>query len=251
MLFRSEVTVRRLHHVVKQAILHFSIVVLGLHLQEVRLLNPDLQHAARLLESVEDVVGNLVVRSFPLVGLLGVLVDHDPLFPQQVLSFLDRGPLEPVLVALHDLVSLDDVHHGGTEDEAIQLDGDLLDLQTPALHRLLLCESVDHPLDLSYLFLRRDASHSQGIPHASALADGVRDTIEEAKLRRQVVRLVADFDQEAGLVEVRDVLPVGGREVLSNSHFSVVPGEGGVRRRAVEVDIFNMVGPLIAPISND
>ena len=109
----AEVTVRRLHHVVKQAILHFSIVVLGLHLQEVRLLNPDLQHAARLLESVEDVVGNLVVRSFPLVGLLGVLVDHEPLLSPQVYRLLDWQPSQDLFVdILHDLVLFDDLRFG-------------------------------------------------------------------------------------------------------------------------------------------
>ena len=57
----TEVTVRGLHHVMKQLALDLTIIVLGLNLEEVGLLNTNLQHATRLLESVEDAVRNLVV----------------------------------------------------------------------------------------------------------------------------------------------------------------------------------------------
>ena len=57
----TEVAVRGLHHVVKQLALDLAIIVLGLKLDEVRLLNANLKHSTRLLESVEDVVSDLEV----------------------------------------------------------------------------------------------------------------------------------------------------------------------------------------------
>ena len=46
------------------------------------------------------------------------------------------------------------MHLRGTHNEAFELDRDLLDLETPVLHGILLGESVDHLLDLSNLLLR-------------------------------------------------------------------------------------------------
>ena len=76
----AEVAVWRGHHVLEKATLDFRVVILRLNLNEVRLINSDLQHAASLLEGVEDGVGDLEVRALLRVGILGVLVDHDPLF---------------------------------------------------------------------------------------------------------------------------------------------------------------------------
>ena len=143
------------------------------------------------------------------------------------------------------------MHLRGTEYEAFQRDRDLLDLQTPVLHGVLLGKRVDHLLDLIDLLLWRNAGHSQGISHASTFADGIRDTIEQAELRGQVVLLLAVLDQEARLVEVSDSLAVGALEILGDGHLPVVPGERGVRRSLLEVDVFNVVGALVAPVRDD
>ena len=66
-----------------------------------------------------------------------------------------------------------------------------------------------------------------------------------------MVLLLSNFDEEAWLVEVRDTLAIGSLEVLCDAHLSVIPQECGVRRRVLEGHIFNIVGALVAPVSND
>ena len=96
--------------------------------------------------------------------------------------FLDREALQSLLVALDNLIVEQQVHLRGTHDKAFELDRDLLDLETPVLHGILLGESVDHLLDLSNLLLRRDTGHGESVPHPSTLSDGVRNAIEQAEL---------------------------------------------------------------------
>ena len=96
--------------------------------------------------------------------------------------FLNREALQSLLIALHNLIVEQQVHLRGTHHEALQLDRDLLDLETPVLHGILLGKSVDHLLDLSYLFLRRDTSHGKSVPHSSTLSNRVRNAVEQAEL---------------------------------------------------------------------
>ena len=63
--------------------------------------------------------------------------------------------------------------------------------------------------------------------------------------------LLTDLDKEAWLVEVADTLAISSLEVLGDAHLSVIPQEGGVRRRVLERHIFDIVGALVAPVSND
>ena len=89
-----------------------------------------------------------------MVRTLWVLVDHNPLLKAQMHCFLDREALQSLLVALDNLIVEQQVHLRGSHDKAFELDRDLLDLETPVLHGILLGESVDHLLDLSNLLLQ-------------------------------------------------------------------------------------------------
>jgi len=97
---------------------------------------------------------------------------------RQIDCLLDRQSLQRLLTALNHLTRAEQLDLGSTQAEAIQRDRDLLDLETPVLHGTLSGQLVHHVLDLSDLFLRRDASHGQGIAHASTLPNRVRDTIK-------------------------------------------------------------------------
>ena len=100
-----------------------------------------------------------------------------------MLCFLDREALQSLLVALHDLIVEQQVHLWGAHNEALQLDRNLLDLEAPVLHSILLGECVDHLLDLSNLLLRRNTSLSKSVSHASTLSNRVRNAIEQTELR--------------------------------------------------------------------
>ena len=56
-----EVAIGGLHYVMKKLSFDFTIIILRIDLERLGLLNKNLKHAARLLESVEDPVSNLVV----------------------------------------------------------------------------------------------------------------------------------------------------------------------------------------------
>ena len=179
----AEDTVRPSHHVLKQLVLDLAVVVLLLQLDEVGLLHLDLQHATGLAERVVDVVGDIEVGALSWARLLRVLVDHDPLILQQVDCLLNRKPLQCLLATLNDLAISEQLHLRGAEDEAVEGDGNLLDLQAPVFHGILLGEQVYHLLDLPNLLLRGDASHCKGVSHPSSLPDGVGDAIEETEFR--------------------------------------------------------------------
>ena len=247
----TEVSCRTCHHVLEKFLLDLSVIVLRIDFNESGLFNLDLEHTTGLLERVEDVVRDLEVRALSWVWIARLLIDHHPLLMTQVYSLLNWSTLEGLLVALNNLVVEQKVHLRSTEHKTFQLDRNLFDLKTPVLHSVLLGKRVDHLLDLINLLLRRNTSHGQGISHTSTLADGIRDTVEKTELRGQVVLLLTVLDQEAWLVEVSHGLAIGTFEVLGDSHFSIVPGERGVRRSLLEVDVLHVVSALVAPICDD
>ena len=112
-------------------------------------------------------------------------VDHDPLLEAQVVGLLDGQTLEGLLVAVDDLVGREHLDLRGSKAEALQLNGHLLNLQSPVLHRSLLCQLIDHLLDLSNLVSRRDSRHGQGITHPSPLSDRVRHSVQQTELTGQ------------------------------------------------------------------
>ena len=82
------------HHVLKKFVLDLSVVIFRFDLDESGLLNFDLKHSTRLLESVEYVVSDLEVGALLVVWVLGILIDHHPLLMQQVYSHLNWSSLQ-------------------------------------------------------------------------------------------------------------------------------------------------------------
>ena len=136
------------HHVVEKVLLDFLHARLILNLDEVRVLHVDLKLDAGFLEMIQDTVGLIEERSISSIAitLLLVLVDHDPLFLVQMLWLMDGSTLHRLLRALDDLIAIQD-HLWGVQDEAVKLNGRLLDLKAPLLDRLLHGQLADHFLD--------------------------------------------------------------------------------------------------------
>ena len=68
-------------------------------------------------------------------------------------SFLNWCTLQRLLIALHNLIAVQQLHLRRTQHEAIKRYGNLLHLKTPVLHGILLGERIDHLLDLGDLLL--------------------------------------------------------------------------------------------------
>ena len=247
----AEHAIRPVHHVAQELVLHLIVIVLALELYPVRLLDADFELLARLQEVVVDAVGDIEVGPLALVGPFRVLVDHDPLLLVQVDGLLDRQSLQLLLAALDQLPRLQNLDLRRTQAEAIERDRILLNLNTPVLHRSLIREGLHHLLDLSELVRGVDPGGGERVAHASALADGVGDAVEQAELRRQVLVLLAHFDQEAGLVRIGHNLVVIDLEVAREFGIFTVPDELVRQRGHLEIDIVDAVGAPVAPVGDD
>ena len=119
------------------------------------------------------------------------------------------------------------------------------------MHALLLCQQIDHALDLIDLILGRDARHGESIAHACTLASSLRHTVNQAELRWQELFLLTNLHKEAGLVEVGHFLVVNLHEVLGKLDRSTIPEELISARSSLEVHIIHIVGALVAPVSHN
>ena len=99
----AEHTIRSIHHVSKELVLHLRVVRLALQLDPVGLLDADLQLSVCLAEVLVDVVGAFEVGSLTRILVLRVLVDHDPVLVRQIDGLLNRQLLQRLLIALDHL----------------------------------------------------------------------------------------------------------------------------------------------------
>lgn len=96
-----------------------------------------------------------------------------------------------------------------------------------------------------------DAGLGQSVAHLASVSHGGRDTVSQAELGRQVEDGASILDCEERLVRVLDFHLVVALEVIHHgdlltlvverlTHWSFVPG-----------DFVDVVGALVAPVSND
>ena len=93
---------------------------------------------------------------------------------------------------------------------------------------------------------------SEDVSHpARILSDGLRHSVNSAKLRRNVAIFAVDLDDEKGLLHIRYLHVIGLHEVLSNAHLlAIMSLEAHVDRVLLEVDILHEVGLLVAVGTN-
>ena len=152
-----------LHHELLKSEAKFLFVLLVLELDPVGLFDLDLELSRCLDQIVVDLVSDGEV-----VPPLTLLVDHDPLVVLEVDGILDGQLPQNVLVAVDDLVVLEDLR--STEDVRLHLDGHLLDAEVPVLDRLLVEEDVAHLLDLIHLLLGSDPRLSKSVSHSGTFS---------------------------------------------------------------------------------
>lgn len=166
-------------------LLHTGHVSLVIKLNPVGLFNSDTQLYASLSERIVDIVRSIVVTAAVASSLLWALVDHDPLIFQQVDSLLDGKFTKHIFINVDHLVLLEDLR--SSEDSLtaelnwVARKGDI-----PVFQDLLLHQEVHTVVDLSHLLVRVDSADGKGVTHTRTSADGLRDAIDSAELRRQM-----------------------------------------------------------------
>ena len=227
-------------HILVEVVLEILNVLFAVELDPLRLLNLHAKLPAGHLESLEDLVGRVVLPG---------TVDEDPLFLLQVNRVLHRKPPERLLVTVDDLVLLPDL--GLAEHVRPQLDRIHLKLQTPVSDTLLLEQVSAHLLDLLDLLLRSNPGLGQSVTHATSFSDLVRDAVDQAELRREVEVAILVLDEEEGLLGVGHVHVVTSSEVLSHASLLALVLERHGERIRGELNVGDDVGALVAPVGDD
>ena len=124
-------------------------------------------------------------------------------------------------------------------------------MQIPLFYCFLRAEVVTHLLDPCDLILRSDVCTLQSFSHAWALANAIRNTINEAEFWRKILLLICNFNDEERLLDIANCLVIDILEVLSNADLTAVLQESHLDRTRREVNILNEVRSIVAPVSDD
>ena len=101
------------------------------------------------------------------------------------------------------------------------------------------------------LIVWSDMSPFEGLSHACTLFHAVTDTINQAELRRKIVYLVCDLDNEQWLVNIAQSFAVDVLEVRRDINGLAVVHELMLQWARIEVDVLNNVAAAVAPVCND
>ena len=116
---------------------------------------------------------------------------------------------------------------------------------------MLAHEKANQTIDVPHFLLGIDATDSEAVAHAGARANAIWHAVDTAELRGQVDHVLAVLNDDQRLPMVCNVFAVGVLHVLGHTNLLVIVNELFVRRVRVEVDIANLVGTLVTPVSND
>ena len=166
-------------------------------LDPARLLNLDANFDGSLAKSLEDSICLIVVLA---------LVDYSPLvLLKRLRRILNWQVSKDLLITLRDLAICHfNLRH--REDLALNSNRFGIDDDTPVLKGLLGEQVMREILDGFKLLLRILAARCKHITHTTGIfTDSFRDTIDGAKLRRNVALLSVNFDDEKGLLQVGDL----------------------------------------------
>ena len=196
-LWVAEMCIWALHHVVHELSLKLCGIAFPLKLYVGRILNLDLQHAARVFEGLYDLVSDITVAPATMPSLLE---DDHPILTCKVDCFLDRQSSQDLLIDMDNLVILENL--GRAEHCGLDLGRCRLKLDAPVLHRFLLGQAVEHLLDALHAVSWRQFGLHQGFSHAGALADMVGYTVHDCELRRKIQKIIGHLYNEKWLSEV-------------------------------------------------
>ena len=201
---------------------------------------------AALHKSFIDIVSCVIIAP---ASATTDLIAHDPFFTAEVHSFLDGKTSHHILVDIDDLVLLKDL--GFWQDCLIvHINRIAAYGEVPVLEHWLSDQYLDELVDVSHLLVWIDTADSEAVTHTRASSDAVRYAINTAEFRWKMDHVFAVFDDDQRLIHVCNVLVVDHLHVLGHTYLLVVVDELLVYRISVVVDITDLVGAFVTPISN-
>ena len=202
-------------------------------------------HATTTLQkSFIDIISCVVVASATN------LVDHDPFFTAKVHSLLDWESPHHILIDVDDLVLLENL--GLWQDRLVShIDGVAVDGEVPVLEDWLSDQDLDELVDVSHLLVWVDTTDGEAVTHSWASPDTVRHSINTAVFGWKMDHVFAVFDDDQRLIQIFDLLVVDRLHVLGHTDLLVVVDELLVYGVCVIVDITDLIGTLVTPVSDD
>lgn len=122
--------------------------------------------------------------------------------------------------------------------------------KVPVLEDRLPDQDLDELVNISHLLIWIDATDSEAVTHARASSDAVRYSIDTAEFWWKMDHVFTMFDDNQRLIHIRDRLVVDCLHVFSHTDFLVVVHKLLVYGISIIVDITNLVGAFVTPISD-
>lgn len=132
-----------------------------------------------------------------------------------------------------------------------KIDRIALDRKVPITEDLLAHEKAYQTIDVTHFLLGIDATDSEAITHAGAGANAIWHTVNATELRWQVDHAITVLDDDQRLSMVCYVFTINVLHVLGHTNLIFIIYELFVRGIRIEVDVCNLVGSLITPVSDD
>ena len=199
---------------------------------------------AALQKSFIDIISCVVVASATN------LVDHDPFFTTKVHGLLDWKSSHHILIDVDDLVLLEDLRLW--QDCLVgHVNWVAIDGEVPVLEDWLPDQDLDQFVDVSHLLVRVDTADGEAVTHSWASSDTVRHSINTAVFWWKMDHVFTVFDDDQRLIQIFDLLVVDRLHVLGYTDLLVVVDELLVYGIGVVVDITDLIGTLVTPVSDD
>lgn len=243
-----EAELPRTCHVELQFFLHGLNVCLVVKLDPMRFSNTEVELTRAFHKAFVNVVRSVVIATAVRVSFWSH-VGHNPLLMPQIDRLLNWEAPHDILIDVDHLVLLENL--GFWQDRLIsQIDWIAVDGEVPIAEDLLVHEKADEAVDVAHLLLRVDAADGEAVSHAWTSSDAIRNTIDTAKLRRQVDHVVTVLDDDQRLIVVRDPFFIDVGHVLGDADLFVVINELFAHRSVVKVNVGDLISALVTPISN-
>ena len=123
--------------------------------------------------------------------------------------------------------------------------------EIPVLEDWLPDQDLDQFVDVSHLLVRVDTADGEAVTHSWASSDTVRHSINTAVFRWKMDHVFTVFDDDQRLIQIFDLLVVDRLHVLGYTDLLVVVDELLVYGISVIVDITDLIGTLVTPVSDD
>ena len=131
------------------------------------------------------------------------------------------------------------------------VDGVAVNGEIPVLEDWLPDQDLDQFVDVSHLLVRVDTADGEAVTHSWASSDTVRHSINTAVFRWKMDHVFTVFDDDQRLIQIFDLLVVDRLHVLGYADLLVVVDELLVYGISVIIDITDLIGTLVTPVSDD